>query len=109
MSTHDVPVTSRIRIPRKHNRFDARGRWKPSGCDRSGAGRSGSKADQGDINHFAFQGAHDGEHLHGSSDGGQFPESGLRRGSVEDPEPAARTPLRPELESERAQRWAQDE
>src|SRR3954463_3305149 len=40
MSTHDEPVTRRIRIPRKQTRSDTRGRWHPNGCGR-GSGSNG--------------------------------------------------------------------
>jgi hypothetical protein len=42
MSTHDEPVTRRMRIPRKHTSSGTRGRWQPRGCEVSGGGRSGS-------------------------------------------------------------------
>lgn len=37
-----VAVTSRIRIPRKHNRSETRGLWHRNGCESSFAGNSGS-------------------------------------------------------------------
>jgi hypothetical protein len=46
MSTHDAPVTSRNRIPRKQSRSGTRGRWQPSGCVRGGGGIKGSIAAQ---------------------------------------------------------------
>ena len=46
MSTHDAPVTSRIRIPRKQTRSATRGLWQPSGCSSTGIGKIGSIAAQ---------------------------------------------------------------